>query len=76
MPLTVLIPCRNERRNIRACIESARLVADEVIVADSSNINVRFGSDPNVYDLLRQDNGVNAAMVNTDWNAIFKAVME
>lgn len=33
--LTVLIPCKNERRNIRPCIESARQVADEVLVADS-----------------------------------------
>ena len=33
--LTVLIPCKNEQHNIRACIESARLVADEVLVADS-----------------------------------------
>jgi glycosyltransferase involved in cell wall biosynthesis len=33
--LTVLIPCKNEQDNIRACVESARLVADEVLVADS-----------------------------------------
>jgi glycosyltransferase involved in cell wall biosynthesis len=33
--LTVLIPCKNERENIGACIASARLVADEVLVADS-----------------------------------------
>lgn len=33
--LTVLIPCKNEQDNIRACIESARLVADEILVADS-----------------------------------------
>lgn len=33
--LTVLIPCKDERQDIRACIESARLVADEVLVADS-----------------------------------------
>jgi glycosyltransferase involved in cell wall biosynthesis len=32
--LTVLIPCKNESRNIRRCIESARQVADEVLVAD------------------------------------------
>lgn len=35
--LTVLIPCKNEQDNIRACIESARLVADEVLVADSGS---------------------------------------
>ena len=33
--LTVLIPCKNEQDNIRACIESRQLVADEVLVADS-----------------------------------------
>lgn len=33
--LTVLIPCKNESRNIGACIESARRVADEILVADS-----------------------------------------
>jgi glycosyltransferase involved in cell wall biosynthesis len=35
--LTVIIPCKNERLNIRPCIESARLVADEVLVADSGS---------------------------------------
>lgn len=35
--LTVLIPCKNEQDNIRACVESARLVADEVLVADSGS---------------------------------------
>ncbi len=33
--LTVLIPCKNETHNIRACIESVRQVADEILVADS-----------------------------------------
>ena len=36
-PLTVIIPCKNERKNIRPCIESAKLVADEVLVADSGS---------------------------------------
>jgi glycosyltransferase involved in cell wall biosynthesis len=35
--LTVLIPCKNERENIRACIESAQGVADAVLVADSGS---------------------------------------
>ncbi len=35
--LTVLIPCKNERLNIRRCIESARLIADEVLIADSGS---------------------------------------
>jgi SAM-dependent methyltransferase len=35
--LTVIIPCKNERENIRACIASAQRVADEVLVADSGS---------------------------------------
>jgi glycosyltransferase involved in cell wall biosynthesis len=35
--LTVLIPCKNERQNIRDCIESARAMADEILVADSGS---------------------------------------
>jgi glycosyltransferase involved in cell wall biosynthesis len=35
--LTVLIPCKNERRNIRPCIESVCGLADEVLVADSGS---------------------------------------
>jgi FkbM family methyltransferase len=35
--LTVIIPCKNERENIRACVASAQLVADEVLVADSGS---------------------------------------
>src|ERR1044072_3753960 len=36
-PLTVIIPCKNERENIRACVAGARLIADEVLVADSGS---------------------------------------
>jgi glycosyltransferase involved in cell wall biosynthesis len=35
--LTVVIPCKNERANIAACLESARRVADELLVADSGS---------------------------------------
>jgi (heptosyl)LPS beta-1,4-glucosyltransferase len=35
--VTVLITCKNEELHIRDCIESARLVADEVLVADSGS---------------------------------------
>ena len=35
--LTVLIPCKNERKNIRPCIESIREIADEILVADSGS---------------------------------------
>jgi glycosyltransferase involved in cell wall biosynthesis len=35
--LTVLIPCKNERRNIRHCVESVQDLADEILVADSGS---------------------------------------
>jgi glycosyltransferase involved in cell wall biosynthesis len=35
--LTALIPCKNERRNLRACVESVRSVAGEILVADSGS---------------------------------------
>lgn len=35
--VTVLIPCKDEAANIADCIASARLVADEVLVADSGS---------------------------------------
>ena len=35
--LTVIIPCKDEAKNIRACIESVRGVADEILVADSGS---------------------------------------
>ena len=37
LPLTVLIPCKNERMNIRSCIESCYGIADEILVADSGS---------------------------------------
>ncbi len=37
MKLTVLIPCKDERHNIAACLAAAHVVADEVIVADSGS---------------------------------------
>jgi glycosyltransferase involved in cell wall biosynthesis len=33
----VLIPCKNEQGNIRACIESVQSIADEIIIADSGS---------------------------------------
>jgi glycosyltransferase involved in cell wall biosynthesis len=35
--LTVLIPAKNEQLNIRPCVESARRIADEILVADSGS---------------------------------------
>jgi glycosyltransferase involved in cell wall biosynthesis len=48
--LSVIIPCKNERRNIRPCIESAQLVADEVLIADS-------GSTDGTLDIVREIGG-------------------
>jgi glycosyltransferase involved in cell wall biosynthesis len=45
--LTVLIPCKDERRNIRACIESVQAIADEILVADS-------GSTDGTLDIVRE----------------------
>lgn len=35
--LTVIIPCKDERSNIEPCLNSAALVADELLVADSGS---------------------------------------
>jgi glycosyltransferase involved in cell wall biosynthesis len=48
--LTVIITCKNERRNIRPCIESARLIADELLVADS-------GSTDGTLDIIAEMGG-------------------
>ncbi len=48
--LTVLIPCKNEVKNIRLCIESIRDIADEVLIADS-------GSTDGTLDVVRQIGG-------------------
>ncbi|MFV0445659.1 MAG: glycosyltransferase family 2 protein [Planctomycetaceae bacterium] len=37
LPLTCLVPCKNEQDNIRACIESFRDLADEILIADSGS---------------------------------------
>lgn len=48
--LTVLIPCKNERKNIRPCIENVRDLADEVLVADS-------GSTDGTLEIVREMGG-------------------
>src|SRR4026207_1074127 len=35
--LTVLIPCKDEIQHIRACIDSVRPIADEILIADSGS---------------------------------------
>jgi len=36
-PLSVIVPCKNEQLNIRACIESFDQIADEILIADSGS---------------------------------------
>jgi glycosyltransferase involved in cell wall biosynthesis len=36
-PLTVIIPCKNEREHLAACIASAKRIAADVLVADSGS---------------------------------------
>lgn len=44
--LTVVVLCRNERLNIRPCIESFQSLADEILIADS-------GSTDGTLDIIR-----------------------
>ena len=48
--LTVLIPCKDERMNIRPCIESLHDLADEILIADS-------GSTDGTLDIVHQIGG-------------------
>jgi glycosyltransferase involved in cell wall biosynthesis len=48
--LTVLIPCKDEIQHIRACVESVRPIADEILVADS-------GSTDGTLELVRELGG-------------------
>lgn len=36
-PLTVIVPCKNERHNIVQCIQSFQRLADEILIADSGS---------------------------------------
>ncbi len=36
-PLTVIVPCKNEVRNLRACVDSFYSIADEILIADSGS---------------------------------------
>lgn len=46
-PLTVIIPCKNERDHLSACVASVREIATEVLVADS-------GSTDGTLDVARE----------------------
>ncbi|MBN1853541.1 MAG: glycosyltransferase family 2 protein [Pirellulales bacterium] len=48
--LTVLIPCKDEAHNIRACVDSVRPIADEILIADS-------GSTDGTLDIVRKLEG-------------------
>ncbi len=37
LPLTLLVTCKNERSNVGPCIDSARAIADDILVADSGS---------------------------------------
>jgi glycosyltransferase involved in cell wall biosynthesis len=55
-PLSVVIITRNEEKNIAACIRSAKLVSDDIIVVDS-------GSEDNTVLLARQE-GANVFQIS------------
>ena len=59
-PLSILIPSRNERANIRACIESARF-AGEVVVVDS-------GSTDGTREIAAE---LGATVVDFAWNGSY-----
>jgi glycosyltransferase involved in cell wall biosynthesis len=63
--LTVLIPCKDEQKNIRACIESVRPVADEILLADS-------GSTDGTLDVVRQLGGCRIIEREYVYSANFK----
>ena len=48
--LTAVITCKNERRNIRSCIETLQPIADEILIADS-------GSTDGTLDIVRKIGG-------------------
>lgn len=63
--LTVLIPCKNERGNIRACLESVSGLADEILVADS-------GSTDGTLDVVREFGGCRIIQREYVYSADFK----
>jgi glycosyltransferase involved in cell wall biosynthesis len=57
-PLSVIIPCKNERDNILACIDSVAQIADEILVVDSGSTD---GTQALVVD--RDD----CRLIETEW---------
>lgn len=40
---------------------------------NATNITIRFGSDPGVFDIMRYDNGLTTTITPGNWTAVFKA---
>lgn len=59
-PISILIPAKNERANLRACIASARF-ADEIVVIDS-------GSSDGTQEIAHE---LGATVVQFKWNGSF-----
>lgn len=57
--LTALIPCKNERHNLRSCVESVCSIADEILVADS-------GSTDGTREIARPLAG--CRVIEREWN--------
>jgi glycosyltransferase involved in cell wall biosynthesis len=53
--LTVLIPCKDECRNIRPCIESVLSIADELLIADSGSTDGTLEIVRDVFDGVEGD---------------------
>jgi glycosyltransferase involved in cell wall biosynthesis len=58
--LTCIVPCRNERDNIAACISSIRDIADEILVCDS-------GSEDDTMDIARRVGGAKCRIVRREY---------
>ena len=58
--LTCLVPCKNEQANIRACIESFRDLADEILIADS-------GSTDATIEIAREAGGVKCRIIEREY---------
>lgn len=58
--LTCLVPCKNEQANIRACIESFRDLADEILIADS-------GSTDRTMEIAREAAGDKLRLIQREY---------
>ncbi len=68
--LSVIVPCRNERINLRACVASVREIADEIIISDSGSTD---GTLQIAQDLSYKSAGV-CRLIEGEWTdyATFK----